>query len=387
MKSASTCRTQIAMLFAFCLGVTGCSRAASESVAPAPTPVTVSNPVEREVTDYADYISRLAAVDSVDVRARVSGYLDKINFKEGTLVKKGDLLFEIDPRPFKALVDFSTSQVAANQALLKKAIADNARNKVTAKTPGAISQQDLDQSQAAEDQAIANVENSKATLDTNRLNLDFTKVLSPIDGRISRFNLTVGNLVAQDQTLLTTIVSVDPMYAYFDVDEHTVLQVREMIRQGKAKSARDIEWTVFLSLANEEDFPHKGTINFVDNQVNPKTGTLRIRAVFPNADEALTPGYFGRIRVPIGFPHRAILVNDRAIDTDQGQKIVYVISKDNKVEVRPIRAAALHDGLRVIEDGVQPGDRVIVNGIQQVRPGMTVEPKLVDMPRSESRKL
>jgi len=300
-------------------------------------------------------------------------------------VKKGELLFEIDPRPFQALVDFASSQVAANQALLKKAKADNARNKVTAKTPGAVSQQELDQSQAAEDQAIANVDNSKATLDTNRLNLEFTKVMSPIDGRISRFNLTVGNLVAQDQTLLTTIVSVDPIYAYFDVDEHTVLQVREMIRQGKAKSARDVEWSVFLSLANEENFPHKGTINFVDNQVNPKTGTLRLRAVFPNANEALTPGYYCRIRVPIGFPHKALLVNDRAIDTDQGQKIVYVLDKNNKVEVRPIRSAALHDGMRAIADGLQPGERVIVNGIQQVRPGMTVEPKLVDMPRSGIR--
>ena len=382
MKYESSFLCRIALFFIFCLGLTGCIRTASEAAAPAPTPVTVSYPVEREVTDYADYICRLAAVDSVEVRARVSGYLDKINFKEGTLVKKGELLFEIDPRPFKALVDFASSQVAANQALLVKAKADNARNKATAKTPGAVSQQDLDQSQAGEDQAIANVDNSKATLDTNRLNLDFTKVISPIDGRISRFNLTVGNLVAQDQTLLTTIVSVDPMYAYFDVDEHTVLQVREMIRQGKAKSARDIEWSVFLSLANEEDFPHKGSINFVDNQVNPKTGTLRCAAVFLNTNETLTPGYFGRIRVPIGFPHKALLVNDRAIDTDQGQKIVYVLDKDNKVEVRLIRSAALHDGLRVIDDGLQAGERVIVNGIQQVRPGITVEPKLVDMPRS-----
>ena len=371
----------------FCLGLTGCTRPASEAPAPAPIPITVSFPVDQEVTDFADYIGRLAAVDSVEVRARVSGYLDKINFKEGVLVKKGDLLFEIDPRPFQALVDFSKAEIAANDASLKKALAENARNKAAAKTPGAVSLLELDQSQATEEQAIASLAKSKATLDTNRLNLDFTKVLSPIDGRISRFNLTVGNLVAQDQSLLTTIVSVDPMYAYFDVDEHTVLQVREMIRQGKAKSARDIDWPVFLSLANEEDFPHKGTINFVDNQINPRTGTLRLRAVFANPDEALTPGYFGRFRVPIGVPHDALLVTDRAIDTDQGQKIVYVLDKNNKVEVRPIRSGALNDGLRVIEDGLQPGERVIVNGIQQVRPGMTVEPKLVDMPRSGAGRL
>ena len=182
--------------------------------------------------------------------------------------------------------------------------------------------------------------------------------------------------------MLTTIVSVDPMYAYFDVDEYTVLQVRKMIREGTAKSARDIDLPVFLSLANEEGFPHKGIVNFVDNQINPKTGTLRLRGVFPNPNEVLTPGYFGRFRVPIGFPHKALLITDRAIDTDQAQKIVYVVDKDNKVVVRSIRSAALHDGLRVVEDGLQTGERVIVNGLQQVRPGLVVEPKVVDMPKS-----
>jgi RND family efflux transporter MFP subunit len=199
----------------------------------------------------------------------------------------------------------------------------------------------------------------------------------------------VGNLVqAGDQgggTLLTTIVSVDPMYAYFDVDEHTVLRVRRLIREGKARSARDGEVTVWLGLANEDGFPHRGAINFVDNQVNPKTGTLRLRGVFPNKDEALSPGYFARVRVPIGFPHQALLVSDRAIDSDQGQKIVYVVDKGNKLVSRPVRLGAVHDGLRAVDDGLKPGDRVIVNGLQQVRPGITVEPNLVDMPTSEAR--
>jgi RND family efflux transporter MFP subunit len=374
------CRGGAALLF--CLGLMGCSRAESNVPAPGPLTVMVSKPVQQQVTDYAEYTGRIAAVDSVDVRARVSGYLDKINFKEGLLVKKGDVLFEIDPRPFKALVDSSKGELAANEALLKKAKADNTRNKNAAKTVGAVSPQDLDLTQAAEDQAIAVVAKSKASLETNQLNLDFTKVTSPIDGRISRYNLTVGNLVAQDQTLLTTIVSVNPMYAYFDVDEHTVLQVRRMIREGKVKSARDIDWPVFLSLANEENFPHKGTINFVDNQINPKTGTLRLRGVFPNDNEVLSPGFFARIHLPIGFPHDALLISDRAIDTDQGQKIVYAVDKDNKVLVRPIRTGALHDGLRVIEDGLQPDDRVVVAGLQLVRPGASVEAKLVAMPRS-----
>lgn len=370
-----------------CLSIGGCAR--NETAPPAPpaaaVPVTASFPVQRQVTDYADYTGRSAAVESVEVRARVSGYLEKINFKEGMLVKKGDVLFEIDPRPFKALVEFSVAQVAANEALLRKATADNLRNKKVALTPGAVSQADLDQSRAAEEQAIANVANAKATLETNQLNLDFTKVIAPVDGRISNYNLTIGNLVKQDQTLLTTIVSVDPIYAYFDVDEITVLKVRELIRQGKAKSARDIEWPVRLKLANEDGFPHAGTVNFVDNQINPKTGTLRIRAVLKNANEAISPGFFVRVRVPIGFPHDALLISDRAIDTDQGQKIVYLIDKDNKVAVRAIRTGSMQEGLRAVEDGLQAGDRVIVNGLQQIRPGMAVEATMVEMPHSPVR--
>ncbi len=194
----------------------------------------------------------------------------------------------------------------------------------------------------------------------------------------------MGNLIQSgDQgggTLLTTIVSVDPMYAYFDVDEHTVLRVRQLIREGKADSPRDGGYPVSLGLANEEGFPHQGTINFVDNQVNPKTGTIRLRGVFPNKDQVLSPGLFARVRMPIGRPHQALLVSERALDTDQGQKILYVVNDKNEVASRPVRLGALHDGLREIADGLKPGERVIVDGLQHVRPGVTVEPKLVDMP-------
>jgi RND family efflux transporter MFP subunit len=187
-------------------------------------------------------------------------------------------------------------------------------------------------------------------------------------------------------TLLTTIVSVDPMYAYFDVDERTAQRVGQSIREDKpAETAPDAEWPVALGLAAEEGFPRQGTINFVDNQINPKTGTLRVRGVFPNKDKSLSPGFFARVRVPIGPPHQALLVSDRALDNDQGQKILYVVNQKNEVGSRPIRAGALHDGLRAIEDGLKPGARVVVKGLQQVRPGMTVEPKLVEMPNG-SRK-
>jgi RND family efflux transporter MFP subunit len=170
------------------------------------------------------------------------------------------------------------------------------------------------------------------------------------------------------------------MYAYFDADEHGVLRVRQLIREGKAKSARDVELPVSLALANEEQFPHHGIVNFVDNQVNPKTGTLRLRGIFPNKDEALSPGYFARVRVPIGFPHQALLVSERAIDTDQGQKVLYIVNEKNEVISRPVRLGGIHNGLREITEGLQPGERVIVNGLQQVRPGAKVEPNPVDMP-------
>jgi RND family efflux transporter MFP subunit len=186
-------------------------------------------------------------------------------------------------------------------------------------------------------------------------------------------------------SLLTTIVSVDPMYAYFDVDEHTVQRVRQWLRQGKAESAPDTGLPVTLGLATEEGFPHQGTINFVDNQVNPKTGTLRVRGVFPNKDEVLSAGFFARVRVPTGPPHKALLVSERALDTDQGQKVLYVVNAKKEVVSRPIRVGSLHDGLRAIEDGLKLGERVIVNGLQQVRPGVTVEPKLADMPRSNPK--
>jgi RND family efflux transporter MFP subunit len=377
-----------ALVLGFCVGATGCARPPAGAPAAAPVSVTVSYPVERYVTDYADFTAQTAAVDSVEVRAHVWGYLDKVNFTEGALVKKGDVLFEIDPRPYQALLDQAKAKVRQDEAQLTYDEAVYRRDLRLVST-GASSREELDKTSAARGVDIANIAADKAMVASRQLDLDYTKVIAPVSGRVSRYVVTVGNLIRSgDQgpgqsggTLLTTIESVDPMYAYFDVDEYTVLRVRKLIRAGKAKSARKgDEVSVSLGLASEEGFPHKGTINFVDNHVNPKTGTLRLRGVFPNEDEELAPGYFGRVRLPIGFPHQALLVSDRALDTDQGQKIVYVVDKDNKVVSRPVRLGALHDGLREITDGLRPGELVIVSGLQQVRPGITVEPKLVDMP-------
>lgn len=367
----------------FALLLAGCAQTPATPPAPAPPSVTVSFPVEREVTDYADFTARTAAVNSVEVRARVWGYLEKVNFKEGSLVKKGEVLFEIDPRSYQAAMEQAQALVIQAEAQLRFKESQFKRlEKLVAK--GAIAREEFEQVQSERDVAAATVGTHKADLRQRQLDLGFTKVLAPISGRVSRMLVTEGNLVHSGEngggTLLTTLVSVDPIYAYFDVDEHTVLRVRQMIREGMVESARESAWPVYLGLANEDGFPRSGTINFVDNQVNPKTGTLRLRGVFSNSDRTLDPGFFGRVRLPFGQPHEAVLISDRAIDNDQGQKIVYVLSEKNEVAAQHVSTGSLHDGLREITEGLRPGDRVVVNGLQQVRLGMTAEPKIVQMP-------
>jgi len=302
MKYRSSLGIGFALVLGSCLGLTGCARAPAEAPRAAPIPVKVSYPVERYVTDYADFTARIAAVDSVEVRAHVWGYLDKVNFKEGALVKKGDVLFELDPRPYQAMLNQAKAKVAQDEAQLRFDEAEYQRNLRLAAT-GAVSRSDLDRTAAARGVDLANIAADKAVVASRQLDLDYTKVTAPVSGRVSRYNVTVGNLIQSgDQnggTLLTTIVSVDPMYAYYDVDERTVQRVTQVLREGKpAESAPETEWPVSLGLATEEGFPHQGTVNFVDNQVNPKTGTLRVRGVFPNKEQRLSPGYFARVRVP-----------------------------------------------------------------------------------------
>jgi RND family efflux transporter MFP subunit len=384
MRDSSPASVVSALVLGHLIGLAGCARGPSGESETASTPVTVSYPVERDVTDYVDFTARTAAVDSVEVRAHVWGYLDRVNFQEGALVKAGDVLFEIDPRTYRATLHQAEGNLEALEARVERLNADFARAQRMLGTR-TIGREEYDKIAGDRGEAAASRAALKAAAERARLDLEYAKVTAPVSGRVSRYVVTVGNLIqAGDQggggTLLTTIVSVDPMYAYFDVDEYTALRVRQLAREGKSDSPRDGGYSVSLGLANEEGHPHKGTVNFVDNQVNPKTGTIRLRGVFPNKDQVLLPGLFARVRTPIGRPHQALLVSERALDTDQGHKVLYVVSDKSEVASRPVRLGALHNGLREIAEGLKQGERVIVDGMQNVRPGVTVEPNLVDMP-------
>jgi RND family efflux transporter MFP subunit len=383
-----TFRISFAPILALSLGLAGCARAPSAAPQAAPTVVSVSHPVEREITNYADFTGRLEAVFSVEIRARVTGYLGQVFFKDGDEVKEGALLFEIDPRLYKADLDRIESTLAQQEAHSKRLEADYQRA-AALYARASVSREEFDRYSGDRAESIASVGVARASRDYVKLNFEFTKVRAPISGLLSRRMVDPGNMVQADTTPLTTIVSLDPMYLYFDIDERTVLKVRGLVREGKLPSRdQGAVAPILAALADEEGFPHKGVINFNDNKVNPKTGTLRVRGVIENpvvkgkSFRQLSPGLFARVRLPLSEPHRALLVSERAIDTDQGQKILYVVDDKNMVDSRPVRLGKIHDGLRAIEDGLKPGERVIVVGLQQVRPGAVVEPKLVDMPVS-----
>jgi multidrug efflux system membrane fusion protein len=368
--------------------VAGCSRPAPQAAPAQPPSIPVSRPVVREVTEYVDFTGRTEAIQSVDVRPRTTGYLVEIPFKEGSEVRKGDMLFVIDPRPYQAQYDQAQGLVNLYSAQLKLARTTYARDRaINNITPGSISRQQLDQDQAAVEEAQARVDAYQKNLEVYRLNQEFTRVVSPIDGMVSRYYLTVGNLVNQDQTLLTTVVSLDPVYGYFDVDEPTVLRVRKAINEGRVKSrASGNRLTVLMGLQGEEGFPHEGEVDFVNNQLNPTTGSILLRGVFPNPKppkgvRLISPGMFVRIRLPIGQPHPATLVIDRAVLSDHGLKYVYVVDAENTVQYRRVTTGPLQDdGLRVISEGLKPEEWVVVAGLQQVHSHDRIAPEQMPMP-------
>ncbi len=372
-----------------CVTLPGCgpqerASAGQEKGPPGPpqgAAVVVSRPVAGEITDYEDFPGRTEAIKTTEVRARVTGYLEdglRELGKEGSEVSKDEVLFKVDPRIYRAELKRAEGTLQQAKAHLSRLELDFKRAAPLLPSQ-AISREDYDKIVGDRDEAQAAVTIAEAALDLAKLNVDFTEVKAPFAGRVSRQMIDRGNMVKADETVLTTIVALDPIYVYFDVDERSVLKFRRLMQAGKVKSARDSVAPVCMGLVDEveEDgtprFPHEGTINFVDNRIDPMTGTLRLRGVFPNAKRLLSPGLFARIRVPIGKPHPAILVPEEALGSDQGQSFLYVVTDDNLARKRYVKVGPPQDGrLRVIESGLTGSERVIQKGLQRVRDGAPV---------------
>jgi RND family efflux transporter MFP subunit len=357
-----------------------CSKAQTTAqAAPAPPEVSVAKVLVRNIVEWDEFTGRLVAVDTVAVRPRVSGYIEKVGFQEGAEVRKGDVLFVIDPRPYVAELDRAKAdlQRSISRAELAKRERERAEKMIGTH---AISQEEADERSNAEREATANVGVAQAAIDTATLNLGFTRVISPIAGKVSRAEVTEGNLVTGGQagaaTLLTTVVSLDPIRAYFESDEQVYLRHISLPQNGARARART---PVFLGLANEDGYPHEGYLDFVDNQVDPSTGTIRARAVFDNKQRLFTPGLFARLKLEGTGKHDAVLIEDRAVGTDQDKKYVLKVGADNAATYTPVQLGPIVDGLRVVRAGLQTGDRIIINGLQRVRPGSPVTPKEVAM--------
>ncbi|MSR56937.1 MAG: efflux RND transporter periplasmic adaptor subunit [Planctomycetaceae bacterium] len=363
----------------------GCdhSRADPASMKLPPATVIVSQPVAKQIVDYVDFTGRTDAAETIEIRAKVTGFLDTVTFVAGSEVDEGVPLYQIDSRQYNADLDAAKAALASSLAAQDKATTDFKRMEELKKR-GAASQEEFDRTDAARKEADADVQSASAKVERAQLDVGFTKIAAPIFGKISRTLVDKGNLVNADTTKLTTLVSVDPMFVYFDVEERTMLTIEQQVRDGTLESRESSTVVVLLGLATDDGYPHRGTLDFIDNRVDPNTGTKLLRGVFANPKPAvgeriLTPGLFARVRVPIGKPHSALLVNERAIGTDQGQKFVYVVNDNNEVVFRPVRLGAKHDGLRVVAEGVQSGDAIIIDGLQRVRPGAVVKPKPGDM--------
>ncbi|MGF6854145.1 efflux RND transporter periplasmic adaptor subunit [Paraburkholderia sp. CI3] len=357
------------------LGTFGAIRVdASSPAAPTIVPeVDVATVVQKTITDWQSYSGRLEAVQKVDVRSQVPGTIVSVNFKDGALVKQGDTLFVIDPRPYAAEVDRAQAQLAAAQARTGYTQSDWERAQRLI-VDNAIAKRDYDEKQNAAREASANLKAAQAALETARINLGYTKIVAPVSGRVSRAEITVGNVVAAGASSvpLTTLVSVSPIYASFDADEQTYLQYLSRAKDGS-------KVPVELGLADESGYSRSGTIESVDNRLDTSSGTIRVRAKFDNADGALIPGLYARIKVGGSAPHPALLIDDAAVGTDQDKKFVLVVDQGNHVVYRGITTGSMQGNLRVVKDGLKPGDRIVVNGVQRVRPGDMVRAHMVPM--------
>jgi RND family efflux transporter MFP subunit len=374
---------QVSLLVAVISTVVGCGSGTPPVAETPPPPVTVSKPVAQDVIDHDDYEGRIAAVETVEVRARVRGYLDKVTFQDGQMVKKDDLLFKIDPRPYKAALDAAEAQKAVAEAGLELHKKEYARASSLART-GAASREEVDVWYAKQTASAAERLKAVAAVEAAQLDLDFTKIAAPISGKISRTQVSEGNLVnaGGGETLLTTIVTVDPMYVYFDVPERALLRYRKGKADDKSPepSLKELNIPVYVGLEGEEGYPHKGVLDFADNRVNPSTGTIQVRGVLPNSTRTLDAGMRARVRIPVSDPHKSLMVTERAVGNDQGRKFLYVVNDQNVVERRDVKLGRVDNGLQIIQEGLKPDDWVIVNGIQRVRDGLKVDPQRGPMP-------
>ena len=364
--------TTAALLVSAC----GRNEAAQPQAASAPAPqVTVAAAISRKVTEFDEFTGRFEAVERVEIRPRVSGYVSSVNFSDGTEVHKGEVLFVIDPRPYVAERDKARAQLAQarSQLTLARSQRDRAAKLLA---QHAISQEEYDTRTSGAEQGDANVQAAQAALDAAALNLEFTRVTAPISGRISRALVTSGNFVADGQTPLTTLISLDPIYVTFDGDEQAYLKYSKLARERAGHEARN---PVQVGLADENGYPHQGAMVFVDNALDPATGTIHSRALLENHERIFTPGLFARLRLLDGAQHDAVLVNDSAIGTDQTVRYVLVVGPGNRVEYRPVQLGPVVDGLRVVQTGLSAGETVVVNGLQRVRPGAQVQAQRVAM--------
>jgi multidrug efflux system membrane fusion protein len=344
------------------LVITACSNSQAEAPPPPPPEVDAAQVVTKSVRQWDEFTGRIAAIGAVDIRPRVSGYIDRMAFKEGDMVKAGDLLFVVDPRPYRAAYDSAVAQLERARASAQLAEAQYKRGESLIKT-GAISIDTYDTRSAPLGQNSADVHAAEAALATAKLNLDFTEVRSPIAGRVSRALLTLGNLVQADQTVLTSVVSQDPVYVYFQPDEQSFLGYRELARKGERANSDN---PVRVGLASETGFPHSGTVDFVNNQIDAATGTINVRATVPNPDGVFVPGLYARVQLEGRAEHMAMLIDDKAIMTDQDRKYVYVLGPEEKAKRKDIVLGRVHDGLRVVQSGLDANDEVIVTGLQRI---------------------
>lgn len=354
---------------------------------PAPVPtVTVAKGIARTVTEYDDFVGRLESPQSVEIRARVSGYLEKVHFREGSEVKQGDLLFTIDPRPYQATVDRFQADLdrAKIRAELARSEASRAEKLVASR---AISSEEAEARVKALTEAEAAIRSAEAGLNASKLDVEFTSIHAPISGRIGQALVTPGNLVGggtSDATLLTTLVALDPIYCYVEVDERSSLKYRTLAREGKRESALFKEIPARMGLTNELGFPHEGKIDFVDNAIKPDTGTIRARGVFSNTDRLMAPGFFARLRIPGSGTYEAVLVRDSALGSDQGRPYVLVVDPDNKVQYRAVVTGPMENGLRIIREGLKPDERIVITGLLAARPGAVVNPTESEMQTKET---